>query len=227
MISRIIDVVNSAPLVRRAGRASASSALGAWSLTRAADRRGAGHHQQAGADQHHRPGAVAGRDRKAGHLPHRDRAGRHARPRIHALAFAQRIFAGDGGVQRARPTSISRASRSTSACSKSASSLPPGAEPRMGPVSTGLGEIYMWTVELSRRRRGAVKDGQPGWQGDGAYLTPDGQRLTSEVERAAYLRTVQDWIIRPQIKRRARRGRRGCDRRIRQAIPGAARPDRS
>jgi len=24
--------------------------------------------------------------------------------------------------------------------------LPLGAEPRMGPVSTGLGEIYMWTV---------------------------------------------------------------------------------
>ena len=45
-----------------------------------------------------------------------------------------------------------------------------------------------------------MKDGQPGWQGDGAYLTPEGQRLTSELERAAYLRTVQDWIIRPQLK---------------------------
>ena len=26
-------------------------------------------------------------------------------------------------------------------------SLPPGAEPIMGPISTGLGEVYMWTVE--------------------------------------------------------------------------------
>ena len=80
------------------------------------------------------------------------------------------------------------------------SSLPPGAEPRIGPVSTGLGEIYMWTVEYRPPTAGAVKEGQPGWQSDGAYLTPDGQRLTSELERAAYLRTVQDWIIRPQLK---------------------------
>lgn len=28
---------------------------------------------------------------------------------------------------------------------------------------------------------------------------PEGQRLTTDVERAAYLRTVQDWIIRPQM----------------------------
>ena len=33
-----------------------------------------------------------------------------------------------------------------------------------------------------------------------SYVTPEGERLTTEVERAAYLRTVQDWIIRPQIK---------------------------
>src|SRR3954451_23969056 len=80
------------------------------------------------------------------------------------------------------------------------SSLPPGAEPRIGPVSTGLGEIYMWTVEYRPPTAGAVKEGQPGWQGDGAYLTPDGQRLTSDLERAAYLRTVQDWVIPPQLK---------------------------
>jgi cobalt-zinc-cadmium resistance protein CzcA len=80
-------------------------------------------------------------------------------------------------------------------------SLPPGAEPKMGPVSTGLGEIYMWTVgyQPAESRRKA-RDGEPGWQSDGTYLTPEGQRLTSELERAAYLRTVQDWIIRPQLK---------------------------
>jgi heavy metal efflux system protein len=79
-------------------------------------------------------------------------------------------------------------------------SLPPGAEPKVGPISTGLGEIYMWTVAYAPRASGTTRDGDPGWQSDGSYLTPEGQRLRSDLERAAYLRTVQDWIIRPQLK---------------------------
>jgi cobalt-zinc-cadmium resistance protein CzcA len=79
-------------------------------------------------------------------------------------------------------------------------SLPPGAEPKVGPISTGLGEIYMWTVAYAPRQGGTTRDGGPGWQSDGGYVTPEGQRLTGELERAAYLRTVQDWIIRPQLK---------------------------
>ncbi|MGE3711298.1 MAG: efflux RND transporter permease subunit [Hyphomicrobiaceae bacterium] len=80
------------------------------------------------------------------------------------------------------------------------SSLPPGAEARLGPISTGLGEIYMWSVQFERRRANERQTGKPGWQRDDSYLTPEGQRLTTDVERGAYLRTVQDWIIRPQIK---------------------------
>jgi cobalt-zinc-cadmium resistance protein CzcA len=76
--------------------------------------------------------------------------------------------------------------------------LPPGAEPIMGPISTGLGEVYMWTVEYTSPT--TVTAGTPGWQPDGTYLTPEGQRLTNDLERLAYLRTVQDWIIRPQLK---------------------------
>ncbi|MCK6458058.1 MAG: CusA/CzcA family heavy metal efflux RND transporter [Phycisphaerae bacterium] len=81
-------------------------------------------------------------------------------------------------------------------------SLPPGAEPIMGPVATGLGEIYMYTVEYAHPHgKGApIADGKPGWQSDGSYLTAEGQRLRSDVELAAYLREVQDWIIRPQLK---------------------------
>ena len=75
-------------------------------------------------------------------------------------------------------------------------SLPPGAETRMGPVSTGLGEIYMWTVHFRRPGDGAVVvDGKPGWQSNGSYITPEGVPLTTNLERIAYLRTVQDWII--------------------------------
>jgi cobalt-zinc-cadmium resistance protein CzcA len=56
--------------------------------------------------------------------------------------------------------------------------LPPGIEPRMGPIATGLGEIFLWTVEAEP---GAVNaEGEP----------------YSEME----LRTVQDWIVRPQFK---------------------------
>jgi len=77
------------------------------------------------------------------------------------------------------------------------SSLPPGAEPRMGPISTGLGEIYMWTVSYGDA---PARDGQSGRQSNGTFITPEGLILATEVERSAYLRTVQDWIVRPQIK---------------------------
>jgi heavy metal efflux system protein len=76
--------------------------------------------------------------------------------------------------------------------------LPQGIEPRIGPISTGLGEIYMWTVHFADKP--AERDGIPGLQRDGRFLTSDGQLLTSEIEKNAYLRTVQDWIVKPQIK---------------------------
>jgi cobalt-zinc-cadmium resistance protein CzcA len=80
-------------------------------------------------------------------------------------------------------------------------SLPPGAEVKLGPISTGLGEVYWWAVEYLSPEKGApVADGNPGWQSDGSYLTPEGKSLRSDFERAVYLRTVQDWIIRPQMR---------------------------
>ncbi|UXY17318.1 CusA/CzcA family heavy metal efflux RND transporter [Chitiniphilus purpureus] len=56
--------------------------------------------------------------------------------------------------------------------------LPPGLTPTLGPISTGLGEIFMWTVEP---RPGARKE-------DGSAYT------------ATDLRTIQDWIIKPQLR---------------------------
>ena len=56
--------------------------------------------------------------------------------------------------------------------------LPPGIEPSPGPISTGLGEIYMFNIEA-----------EPGARG------PNGEEITS-----TDLRTVQDWIIKPQLR---------------------------
>ncbi|EUB85330.1 CusA/CzcA family heavy metal efflux RND transporter [Pseudomonas sp. GM30] len=56
--------------------------------------------------------------------------------------------------------------------------LPEGAEAVMGPISTGLGEIFLWTVEA---QEGALKD-------DGTAYTPTD------------LRVIQDWIIKPQLR---------------------------
>jgi len=63
--------------------------------------------------------------------------------------------------------------------------LPEGIEPAMGPITTGLGEVLMWTVEF---------------ESEGEFVTPEGERLTNRVQRLAYLRTVQDWLIRPQLR---------------------------
>ncbi len=58
------------------------------------------------------------------------------------------------------------------------SQLPEGLEPQLGPISTGLGEIFMYTLEAEANARKA--DGSP-------YSAED-------------LRTLQDWVIRPQLR---------------------------
>jgi len=58
------------------------------------------------------------------------------------------------------------------------SQLPSGLEPTMGPIATGLGEIFMFTVEPEAAARKA--DGQ-------AYTPTD-------------LREIQDWVVRPQLR---------------------------
>lgn len=55
--------------------------------------------------------------------------------------------------------------------------LPPGLEPQMGPIATGLGEIFVYTVDA----------------------TPGTTQPNGEPWDATALREVQDWIIKPQL----------------------------
>ena len=54
--------------------------------------------------------------------------------------------------------------------------LPDGIKPAMGPISTGLGEIFMYTVSNT-----------------------DKDANGKDVHDAMSLRTIQDWIVRPQL----------------------------
>jgi cobalt-zinc-cadmium resistance protein CzcA len=56
--------------------------------------------------------------------------------------------------------------------------LPEGVTPELGPISTGLGEIYLYTVNAASDARKA----------DGTAYTPTD------------LRAIQDWVIRPQLR---------------------------
>ena len=57
---------------------------------------------------------------------------------------------------------------------QAASQLPTGLEPTLGPVATGLGEIFMYTLEA-----------EPGFE---------------ETWTPTALRTLQDWVVRPQLR---------------------------
>lgn len=78
--------------------------------------------------------------------------------------------------------------------------LPQGVMPAMGPIATGLGDIFMWTVELREPDHVRHRDGEPGLQRDGSYITPEGDHLVSEADKATYLHTVQEWIVAPQLR---------------------------
>ena len=78
--------------------------------------------------------------------------------------------------------------------------LPQGVMPEMGPIATGLGDIFMWTVEYRELDRVKHRDGEPGLQRDGSYITPEGEHLVSEADKATYLHTVQEWIVAPQLR---------------------------
>lgn len=58
------------------------------------------------------------------------------------------------------------------------SQIPAGLEPTLGPIATGMGEIFSYTIDANPDAR-----------------KPDGTRYS-----ATDLRTLQDWVIRPQLR---------------------------
>jgi len=58
------------------------------------------------------------------------------------------------------------------------SQLPAGIDPEMGPIATGLGEIFLYTV----------------------HADEDARQENGEPYDATALRTLQDWVIRPQLR---------------------------
>jgi cobalt-zinc-cadmium resistance protein CzcA len=90
----------------------------------------------------------------------------------YGLSQVVAIFSDDTDIYFARQLVNERLSSARSA-------LPEGLQPELGPIATGLGEIFMFTV-----------DAEPGaTNSDGSPVTP------------MDLRTVHDWTIRPQLMR--------------------------
>lgn len=88
----------------------------------------------------------------------------------YGLSQVVAIFSDDTDIYFARQLVNERLSAAKS-------DIPLGLEPELGPISTGLGEIFMFTVDAIEGATNA-----------------DGTKITS-----TELRTVHDWVIRPQL----------------------------
>ena len=143
------------PPLARAARRRRARRVRRLQLSAPADRRGSRHHERAGADQHGSAGLLAARGRAAHHVRDRDRDGRPAAARLHALACRATGCRRSPSCSRTAPTSTSRASASPNACRKRAPTLPPGLEPELGPDRDGSRRDLQLHLERRARRDAA------------------------------------------------------------------------
>ena len=85
----------------------------------------------------------------------------------YGLSQVTAVFEDDTDIYFARQQITERLQQITS-------QLPDGIEPMLGPVATGLGEVFMYTIE-------------PEPDAEGAWSATD-------------MRTLQDWVVRPQLR---------------------------
>ncbi len=140
------------------------------------------------------PALVARGGRAADHLPGRAGARRPARGSRSSARSRSSASRRSSSSSRTAPTSTSPASWSTSGSARSSSRE--GIErPTMGPVATGLGEVFHYVVTSENPEYDLTE-----------------------------LRTIQDWVIRPAAPARAGRRRGQHLGRAREAVPGPGRP---
>jgi cobalt-zinc-cadmium resistance protein CzcA len=75
--------------------------------------------------------------------------------------------------------------------------LPDGLEPEMGPISTGLGEIYQYTVESGFY----CPNHKQIWSRDAARCKECDTDMVASGYDLMGLRTIQDWLISPELRR--------------------------
>jgi heavy metal efflux system protein len=88
------------------------------------------------------------------------------------LSQVTMVFADDTDIYRARQLVSER-------LLSIAGELPSGAQPRLGPISTGLGEVYFYTLD---------------------YRSDSTNKPATRYQQLLELRAIQDWIVRPAFR---------------------------